>query len=82
MGDYSCIDKNNSLLLKPSRKLITLLIQFNNNTLENSNKDLEDSLHSKYSDIDDTQINLGSLSKSYEDLTNIFYEALIKAMVL
>ena len=55
-NNYSFDSNNNSLLLNPSPKLTNLVNQFNNNTIIDNNKNVDDNfIHSKYFDIAEIQ---------------------------
>ena len=83
-NNYSFDSNNSSLLLNPSPKLTNLVNQFNNNTIIDNNKNVDDNfIHSKYFDIDEIQklkitnkekclslfhMNVCSLSKYFDQL--------------
>ena len=51
-NNYSFDSNNSSLLLNPPTKLTNLVNQFNNNTIIDNNKNVDDNfIHSKYFDI-------------------------------
>ena len=84
---YNFGSNNRSLLLNPSPKLTNLVNQFNNNTIINNNKNVDDHfIHSKYFDTDEIQklkitnkekclslfhINASSLSKNFDELQHL-----------
>ena len=83
-NNYSFDSNNSSLLLNPSTKLANLVNQFNNNTIIENNKNVDENfIHSKYFDIDEIQklkimnkekclslfhINACSFSKNFDEL--------------
>ena len=86
-NNYNFGSNNRSLLLNPSPKLTNLVNQFNNNTIINNNKNIDDHfIHSKCFDTDEIQklkitnkekclslfhINASSLSKNFDELQHL-----------